>query len=171
VNDDSFYFEPELPSGVFARAPRTRLEHLAERVRALVGSEVGAVLDLTSDQAELGVHGALLECSGDKETVLMAWLQELDAFTVRYTPPKLALVFGCLEILVVPMHTPARLVGVLAVSLPTQARRAVSKLGALAAELALELEIAERRACRVTVRSSDALTEPSPPNPELEQVA
>ena len=47
------------------------------------------------------MHGALLECTGEKETVLMAWLQEVDAFTVRLTPPKLALVFGSLEILVV----------------------------------------------------------------------
>jgi hypothetical protein len=171
VDDESFDFEPDLPSGVFARDPRTRLEFLAERVRALVGAEVGAVLDLSSDVAELGVHGALLECTGEKETVLMTWLQEVEAFTVRLTPPKLALVFGSLEILVVPVRTPARLVGVLAVSLPTMARRTVSKLGALASELALTLEFDERRARRATLRVTDAPTEPAPPRHDFDRVA
>ena len=162
VDDGSFFFEPELASGVFARAPRTELEHIAESVRRRVGSEVAAVLNLSSEWAKLAVQGSLIECAGDKEVVLMAWLQEADSIALRRTPPKLLLLFGCLEVLVVPIQSPARLLGVLAVSWPTEERRPLTELSSLAAELALELEAVDRRSLRQAESRHEARTEPAP---------
>lgn len=162
LDDGSFFFEPELSSGVFARAPRTELEHIAESARRRVGSEVAAMLDLSGDWAKLAVQGSLLECSGDKEVVLMAWLQEADTIQLRRTPPKLLLLFGCLEVLVVPIQSPARLLGVLAVAWPTDSRRPLGELSSFAAELALELEAADRRSLHRAASRNEAATEPAP---------
>ena len=162
VDDGSFFFEPELASGVYARAPRSTLERIAESARRRVRSEVAAVLDLSSDWATVAVMGSLLECSGEKEVVLMAWLQEADTLSLRRTPPKLLLVFGCLEVLVVPIQSPARLLGVLAVSWPAEARRPMSELSSFAAELALELEAADRRSLHRAAASNETRTEPAP---------
>lgn len=168
MDESSFYYgpEPELDSGVFAAAARSGTVALAERARYAVGSEVGVLLDLTGGVARLGVSGSPVELTDEKQAVLMAWLQEVEAVVVRTTPPKLALAFGCHELLVLPIQSPAGLVGVAAVSLPFGVRRAVQVLEGLAAEWALTLEAEERRSSRVMRSRSEADTTPAPPPPE-----
>ncbi|GMV11970.1 MAG: hypothetical protein HS104_38545 [Polyangiaceae bacterium] len=168
MDEQNFYFEPELDSGVYPSAAESGLLALAERARYTVGSEVGAVLDLTGKVAKLAVAGSPVELGDVKEAVLMAWLQEVDAMVVRPTPPKLALAFGCHELLVVPIQSPAGLVGVAAVSLPCGVRRAAQLLERLAAEWALTLEAEERRSSQVLPARAEADTTPAPPAPELD---
>jgi hypothetical protein len=162
MDENSFYFEPELDSGVFAAATRGGPAVLAERARFAVGADVAAVLDLSGSVAKLGVAGSPFELGDEKEAVLMAWLQEVESLVVRPTPPKLALAFGCHELLVVPIQSPAGLVGVVAVSLPCAVRRAANALDVLAAEWALTLEAAERRSSRAARMRSEADTVPAP---------
>jgi hypothetical protein len=162
MDESSFYFEPELDSGVFASAARGGATTLAARARHAAASDVAAVLDLSGSVAKLGISGSPFELSDEKQAVLMAWLQEVEARVVRPTPPKLALAFGCHELLVVPIQSPAGLVGVLAVSLPCGVRRAANALETLAAEWALTLEAAERRSSRVQRLRADADTQPAP---------
>jgi hypothetical protein len=167
MDDGSFFFEPELDSGVFASAASTGAAALAARARYAVGAEVAAVLDLSSGVARLAVAGSPLELSDEKEVVLMAWLQEVEAMVVRNTPPKLALVFGCHELLVVPIRSPGGLVGVAAVSLPCGVRRAVQVLETLAAEWALTLEAEERRSSQSALVRSEMDTTPAPPDLDI----
>ncbi|MBK7583892.1 MAG: hypothetical protein IPI67_27320 [Myxococcales bacterium] len=162
MDESSFYFEPDLNSGVFESADPADLTAIAERVRYAAGSEVAAVLDLSGSVARLALVGSPVELSDEKEAVLMAWLQEAAGVVVRPTPPKLALAFGCHELLVVPIESPAALLGAVAVSLPTSVRRASSVLASLAAECALTLEAAERRSSHVARARSECPTEPAP---------
>ncbi|MCC6667294.1 MAG: hypothetical protein IT375_26340 [Polyangiaceae bacterium] len=167
MDDGAFFFEPELDSGVFAAANQGDAGALAARARYAVAADVAAVVDLTGSVARLGIAGSPVELSDDKQAVLMAWMQEVETRVVRSTPPKLALAFGSHELLVIPIHSPAALVGVIAVSLPCAVRRPATVLEALAAEWALTLEAAERRSSRVARARSEAETEPAPP-PEAE---
>lgn len=162
MDEGNFYFEPELDSGVHSSAVLGGAASLAVRARYSLGCEVAAVLDLSSGVARLGISGSPVELSEEKEAVLMAWLQEVEALVVRATPPKLALAFGCHELLVVPIQSPAGLVGVVAVSLPCKVRRAAHTLATLAAEWALTLEAEERRSSRVVRMGSEADTTPAP---------
>mgnify|MGYP003465911149 FL=1 len=168
MDDGSFYFEPELDSGVFARQQGDAAS-LAARARYAVDCEVAAVVDLTGAVAKLGVSGSPLELSDEKQAVLMAWLQEVDSRALRPTPPRLALAFGCHELLVVPIWSPVALVGVIAVSTPAAVRRPATILEALAAEWALTLEEEERRSSRVERARSECETERAPaPESELD---
>lgn len=168
MDEQNFFYEPELDSGVFPSAAESGLLALAERARYTAGSEVGAVLDLSGKVAKLAVAGSPVELCEVKEAVLMAWLQEVDAMVVRPTPPKLALAFGCHELLVVPIQSPAGLVGVAAVSLPCGVRRAAQVLERLAAEWALTLEAEERRSSQVQHARAAADTTPAPPELDIE---
>src|SRR5262249_15913072 len=136
VYDESFRFDSQPTSGVFGSpALRRKLEEMAHRVRDAVGAEVVPLLDLSNQFPETALAGELLECTAEKEAVLISWLQEVDTTAIRRTPPKLLLVFGSLDILVVPIVTPARQLGSIAVSLPTSTPRTIQKLDAFAAEI------------------------------------
>ncbi len=162
MDDGSFYFEPEVDSGVFPRLVRTEAEARAAHARAVALSDVAVMLDLAGREATLGVVGSPIELSDEKQAVLMAWLQEVEGRAVRPTPPKLALAFGCHELFVLPVQSPATVLGVLAVTLPCFARRAAFALETLAAEFALELEARERTALRTKFERSQADTLPAP---------
>lgn len=162
MDEGSFYFEPELDSGVFASAQASGLAALASRARYTLGADAAAVLDVSGREAKLAVAGSPIELSDEKEAVLMAWLQEVEAMVVRTTPPKLALVFGCHELLVSPIRSPAGPVGAVAVTLPCKVRRAPQVLEGLAAEWALTLEAAERRSTQASLVRSEADTTPAP---------
>jgi hypothetical protein len=173
VYDRAFCFDGEPISGVFEsdQGLERRLERVARRARDLVGAEVVAVLDLSAEYAETALAGELLECTPEKEALLISWLQEVETTAIRKTPPKLLLVFGSLDILVVPIQTPARALGAIAVSLPTSAPRTIQKLDAFAAETALDFESQDRNDARRTLRASEVPTEPAPPDPMFERVA
>ncbi len=150
---------------MFAKAPRRGpLERTADAVRQAAGSDVAVVLDLSGPVGCLAISGAPIECTPEKEALLMAWIQESDDSEMRPTPPKLLMLFGCLDILVVPIQTPATRLGAIAVSLPLESRHATRVVEAMAAEIALEMEGEDRRACRERLRASDGRTEPAPPH-------
>jgi hypothetical protein len=162
---------PEPVSGIFPAEParQPRLERVLRRVRRELDVEVAAVLDLSGETAELCIDGALLELTPQKEALLMLWMQELETARVRSTPPKLLLVFGCLDVLCVPIQTPAGRWGAFAVSLTRRVLRSIGTLERIAAETALEMEASMR------VVSTESTTEiptlPAPPIDVLDDVA
>lgn len=155
----------------YTMSTRGQLETLAYRARRLVDAEVGALLDLSRDHAEVAVSGELLECTPDKEALLMLWMQEPLVPCIRQTPPKLLLVFGCLEVLIVPIETPAGRLGVLALSLTQRVLPVIKEVESFAAELALELEAEGRRADHMRRRYAETPTDPAPPIDQLDEVA
>lgn len=169
----SFQRQPEPVSGVYPvqDARQGRLERIADFIRRDLGVEVAAVLDVRDAEARVALRGALLDCTPEKEAVLMLWMQEVETARVRRTPPKLLLVFGCLEVLVVPIETPAQRLGVLAVSLTRRAMRAIGELSSLAAELALMMEHEARKPPRAQRESVEIPTLPAPPGDLFDEVA
>lgn len=155
----------------YRTSAQSRLEALALRARRIVDAEVAALLDLSRDHAEVAVSGELLECTPDKEALLMLWMQEPLYPCIRQTPPKLLLVFGCLEVLLVPIETPAGRLGVLALSLTQRVLPVVKEIESFAAEIALELEAEGRRADRARRRQIEMPTDPAPPIDQLDEVA